>query len=82
MPAPGEFKQTRDEQTLWSTCEAWNRLVEGWKDEPAGAAPHDPKTRPQQWAGSCRSTPGLPTLPRSPFTKSTSRRSIVEAPGR
>ena len=47
-PALCEFKQTRDEQALWYDVEEWNRLVEEWKDDPAGAAPHDPKARAEQ----------------------------------
>ena len=44
-PRTRQFMQTRDEQPLWSGVEEWNRLVEDWKDDPPGAAPHDPKVR-------------------------------------
>ena len=47
-PRAREFKQTRDEHALWSSVEEWNQLVEGWKEEPAEAAPHDPKAHAEE----------------------------------
>ena len=47
-PRTRQFILTRDEQSLWSGVEEWNRLVEEWNNEPPGAAPHDPKARAAQ----------------------------------
>jgi hypothetical protein len=54
------LRQTRDEQNLWSSIEEWARLVEGWKDEPAGAAPHDPKARAEQCSRFLTQHPATP----------------------
>ena len=59
-PPRQAFKHTVGERALWDDVEAWNQLVEGWKDEPAGAAPRDPKLRAEQCSRFLPQHTGMP----------------------